>query len=157
MNCNNNCNTCESLCSVICPVCGMKGMKVKYQTVEKLLVDNTYLYNEDVYLCTNKKCDIVYFQKDNPKYYSKNEVKVPVWYKEKYDKYLVCYCHNIYLKDIVSCVLNNDTNNKLTINDIKKQFPKIYESCDICNPTGLSCEKLFYNSIEFAYKQKKGE
>ena len=155
MNCNNNCTTCESSCLVLCPVCGIKGMKVNYKTVSKLLKDNTHLFKEDVYLCTNKKCNIAYYQVDNPNTFNKEEVKVPIWFKEKYDKYLVCYCHNIYLSDIVKYVLECNTVDKITIDEIKNKFPKVYESCDICNPTGVSCEKLFNNSIDFAYKQKE--
>lgn len=156
MNCNNNCSICESSCLLECPICNKKGLKVEYKTARNILIDSTFLKEkEDLYICTSKKCDVVYYQKDNPRLFYKEDVVVPIWYKEKYDKYLVCYCHNIYLDDIVKIVLNNNEKNKLTINDIKKQFIKEKDNCEIKNPTGITCNKLFENAIEFAYKQKK--
>lgn len=158
MNCNNECSTCKTNCALSCPICNQKGMMVRFDAAKNLVKDNKYLNKKQkVYICTNKKCEVVYYQKDNPKQYLKEEIKVPIWFKEKYDKYLVCYCHNIYLDDIVRIVLNSTVSEKLTIEDIKKQFPKVKENCKIKNPIGNSCERLFENAIEYAYKKKEEE
>ena len=100
----------------------------------------------------------VYFQEDNPKYYLKDEVIRPIWYKENFDEYIVCYCHNIYLDDIVKIVKNTNESN-LTKKDILNLLNTNHlEDCKHLNPTGENCDILFKNAIQFAYNQKeKGE
>lgn len=105
MNCTTTCNNCNK-CDDKCPYCGYKGKEVKLETVAELTKNKCVFFEngEKIYICTNKKCDLVYFQVGNPKVYLKEEIKVPVWFKEKYKNYIVCYCHNIYLDDIVKIV-----------------------------------------------------
>ena len=78
--------------------------------------------------------------------------------KEKYKNYIVCYCHNIYLDDIVKIVKNTNESN-LTKKDILNLLnTNHFEDCKHLNPTGENCDILFKNAIQFAYNQKeKGE
>lgn len=159
MKCDQNCTSCASSCRELCPICGKVGMMVPYETVSRLIKGkNVFFSNQPSYLCTSKQCNVVYFQASHPKMYTKEEVKVPIWYKEKYNQYLVCYCHNIYLNDIVELVKHID-NKKVTKKEVIELLGKNNEKEDHvhCNPTGKSCDQLFENAIEFAYKQKRGE
>lgn len=159
MKCNQNCTSCASNCNISCPICGKLGMTVSYETVSSLIKgENVFFLDKPISLCTTKNCNVVYFQESNPRFYNKEEVKVPIWYKEKYNKYMVCYCHKIYLNDIVELVKNT------SINTLNKQKVLQLLGKDLeCenhqheNPTGKSCDKLFENAIEYAFKQKRGE
>lgn len=158
MNCNHECSICQSGCVIVCPICGKPAREVKINAALNLVIEDKCIKKEaKIYICQNKKCDIVYFQKDNPKYYLKSDVKVPIWFKEKYDKYMVCYCRNIFLADIVKFINDIDDDKKLTKEDFVKLYPKIKEDCLHNNPLGESCDKLFANAIEYAYHIKKGE
>lgn len=157
MNCNHECNTCESACIIDCPICGKKGLIVKTEAALNLVNNNIYIdKNKKVYICQNKKCNVAYFQEDNPKYYTKEEVVVPIWFKETYSKYMVCYCYEIYLNDIVNIIKENNSNKILTKEDILKHFEKKHIDCTHKNPLGYDCDKVFENAIDFAYHQKKG-
>ena len=102
MNCDNKCSTCSTKCNLLCPICNKQVKNVPIQTVKSLVKhDINLLETEETYICLNKKCNLVYFQNNNPSYYFKNDVNKPVWFKEKYPNYIVCYCRNIYLKEIV--------------------------------------------------------
>ncbi len=157
MNCNHECNTCESACIVECPICGKKGLIVKTDAALNLVNNSNYIdKNKKVYICQNKKCNVAYFQEENPKYYTKEEVKVPIWFKETYSKYKVCYCYDIYIDDIVKIVKADNSKKRLTKEDILSHFEKKYDDCSKTNPLGLDCDKVFLNAIDFAYHQKKG-
>ena len=158
MECNRNCKTCASICGNSCPICGTKGKKVSSVTV-KSLIKGDFLFdeNQDIYLCVNKKCSVAYYQENHPKCYYKEEVLVPIWFKEKYDQYMVCYCHQIYLNDIVELVQHIDEPN-LTKKDVCKYLNKQHqEDCLHQNPLGTCCDTLFQNAIAYAYKQKQEE
>ena len=157
MNCDNKCSTCSTKCNLLCPICNKQVKNVPIQTVKSLIKhDINLLETEETYICLNKKCNLVYFQNNNPSYYFKNDVNKPVWFKEKYPNYIVCYCRNIYLKEIVELIqsINQDNLTKEEIIKLLKK-EKAEENCLNNNPLGESCDKLFKNAIEFAYNQKK--
>lgn len=159
MKCDQNCTSCSTNCSTPCPVCGKTGMNVSYDTVSSLIKgQNVFFLDKTIHLCTTKNCNVVYFQESNPKFYNKEELKVPIWYKEKYNQYMVCYCHKIYLNDIVELVKNIDKDT-LSKQEVLQLLGKDLEVEDHLhfNPTGKSCDQLFENAIEFAFKQKRGE
>lgn len=154
MNCNKECSTCASSCGQKCPICGKNGLKVIHDAVLNIVKEPKYIdLNKQIYICQNKKCEVTYFQEENPKYYTKEELKVPIWFKEKYQKYLVCYCYNIYIDDIVKII--SEEKEKLSIDDIKHHFTKVHDDCKICHPLGTPCDKVFENAIEFCYHQKE--
>ncbi len=155
MKCNNECTSCATLCDSSCPVCHMKARKVNINVCKNILKDSTYiLENHETYICNNRKCEVTYFQKDNPVVYLKEDLKVPVWFKERLENQIICYCYNIYLTDIIKIV--NESYDKLTIDDIKSKFKKQdMVKCETHNPIGESCEVLFQNAIDFAYHKKE--
>ena len=156
MECNSNCKTCASVCAKSCPICGTKGKKVSNVTVKSLIKgDFLFVKTQSAYICVNKKCSVVYYQENYPKYYSKEEVKVPIWFKEKYNQYIVCYCHQIYLNDIVELVQHIDEQNVTKKEVLKYLNKQEQEDCLHLNPLGECCDTLFQNAIVYAYKQKQ--
>lgn len=157
--CDQNCNTCSSNCKQGCPICNVLGKNVPLITVKSLIKDqNSFLNDKNTYICINRKCPVIYYQEENPKYFIKDDVKSQIWFKSSLNEQIICYCHNIKLTDIVEIVKNSNDNN-LTKEKIFNLLG--YEISDkecIChNPLGESCDKLFKNAIEFAYKQKNNE
>ena len=156
--CDHNCNSCSSSCNNGCPICGIKGKKVPLITVKALLKDkNHYLNDLDTYICINRKCGVIYFQEENPKYFIKDDIKTQIWFKSSLNEQIICYCHNIKLTDIIEIVKNSEdlSLNKEKIFEILKIEEK--DDCVHNNPVGESCDKVFNNAIEFAYKQKNNE
>ena len=74
--CNNNCSTCNTSCKSGCPLCNVKGKTVPLITVKSLVkTGSNYLNDNQAYICINRKCNVIYFQEENPKYFIKEEVK----------------------------------------------------------------------------------
>ena len=157
--CDQNCNTCSSKCGSGCPICNVAGKNVPLITVKSLIKDkNSFLNEKNTYICINRKCPVIYYQEENPKYFIKDDVKSQIWFKSSLNEQIICYCHNIKLTNIVEIVKNSNDNN-LTKEKIFNLLG--YEisdkECIYHNPLGESCDKLFKNAIEFAYKQKNNE
>ena len=133
MNCNGECSSCKSTCSITCPKCKAPGMEVPSITVASL-------------------CDSTINLDENGKMYEKDKVNVPVWFKSKYDEYMVCYCREIYLKDVVRAVfeLGGCENKKEILTYLGKGESK--GMCIVKNPTGKPCDELFVNAIAYANK-----
>ena len=154
--CNNDCNSCQSVCFKKCPICGGTAIRVPVEPILSLTDYPKIRINSNHYICINAKCDNVYFDEDGTYNLNKEIVKVPVWFKSKMDDYIVCYCKNIYLKDIIKAVLKIDDVNK---DNIIKYLGKdnIESNCLVNNPIGKDCEKLFANAIEYALKIKNNK
>ncbi|WP_340637981.1 (2Fe-2S)-binding protein [Moorella stamsii (nom. illeg.)] len=78
-----------------CPVCGTKGQKVPGITVASLL--NTAaaasLSNTQYNLCLSPSCNVVYYS-DHGTVFTKENIRVPVWFKEKSPR-IICYCNKV--------------------------------------------------------------
>ena len=148
INCNGECSTCKSSCGPICPKCGAPGKVVPAITVATLSNSQVNL-EEEHYLCLRPNCDVAYFT-ENKKAIDKKDVNTPIWFKSKYEDYIVCYCRNIYLKDIVMAVisLGGTQNKKEILHYLGKEEGA--GKCIIKNPTGAPCDELFTNAIIYA-------
>ena len=156
MNCE-NCHDCSSKCHDIkfgCRVCGKRGMEVSFDTV--LALSNEFLRNtlneEIYYLCTNPNCHVAYYTLIG-RVINLSDVNVDIWYKKHKKKFMVCYCRDITLDDVVFAV------NSIEVPTIPKvvhflQKADVAVDCIHHNPTSISCEKLFLNAIEYAKKIK---
>ena len=65
---------------------------------------------------------------------------------------MVCYCREIYLKDVVRAVfeLGGCENKKEILTYLGKGESK--GMCIVKNPTGKPCDELFVNAIAYANK-----
>jgi hypothetical protein len=99
----------------------------------------------------------VYYFDTTPIIYTKDDLKRKIWFKSPLNEYIVCYCHNILLLDLVNIVKNSEDDN-LTKEKIFKILNIDEETTDCLhkNPLGAPCDKVFKNAIDYAYKQKKG-
>lgn len=157
--CDQNCNTCSSNCKQGCPICNVLGKNVPLITVKSLIKDqNSFLNDKNTYICINRKCSVIYYQEENPKYFINDDVKSQIWFKSSLNEQIICYCHNIKLTDIVE-IVKSSNDNSLTKEKIFNLlgYEMSDKDCIYHNPLGESCDKLFKNAIEFAYKQKNNE
>ncbi len=156
MNCNHNCDNCNSSCGVKCPICGSASIAVPGITVVHLTKNvKVNDINKDYHICINRSCNVAYFD-DNGNTIDKSNVNVPIWFKEKFQKYIVCYCENITLEDVFEAVaaLKDKSYDIITKEDIYKYYNKKHNhtayDCLIRNPIGKSCDRLMENAIEAA-------
>lgn len=145
-NCNHH-NCCKRRChnQIVCPVCHHLAVEVPLETVRSMT--NINELTGKFYLCSGRECNVAYF---NEEYLiEKSELNTKIWFKESLDEFIVCYCHNIKLKDIVHAVKQTKTTNK---EEILKFLGKKFEDNDCLhkNPAGTSCDKLFENALEYA-------
>ena len=137
-----------------CRRCFKKGKSVSFDTVLSLTkpyLKNT-LTNDRYYLCTNPNCDVAYYTLTG-RCIEVKDVDCDIWYKKEKQKFMVCYCRDISLDDVVFAV------SKLEICTIPKiihflQKDNVQTDCIHKNPTGESCARLFLNAIEYAKKIK---
>lgn len=149
--CDSNCKTCKTGCPV-CPVCGKRGLKVPMETIRSLSKVLVPDFVEDGYICINRKCAVIYFFRDTPTYLSKDDVKSKIWFKSGFNEYLVCYCHNIFLKDVVEFV-KKENKPGITKDYYFKAHNLTEGDCLHHFPLGCSCDKNFKAAIDFAYSQ----
>ncbi|ERJ12610.1 hypothetical protein [Haloplasma contractile] len=157
-----DCKTCTSDDLDCCPMCGKGGISVRYITVENIIepmiIDDVSFYkDEQFYLCKSRDCQVSYYTSSGARLFI-DQLKVPIWYKGKPDKYIVCYCKDITLKDIISSVNTISGNvNDITVEDVCRYLEKPVGAgkCLYHNPTGKSCRPLFQNAIEYAKTQFK--
>lgn len=156
--CLNNCQNCNNICTSNCPICGIKGKSVPLETLKnKIIMHQEYIMDEKSYICINRKCNVVYYQESNPKYFITTEIEDEVWFKSKGEKQIICYCHHLTLKDIIE-IVNSSPQEKLTKEQIFKLLKlELNPNCLKKNPIGTSCDKLFQNAIDYAYKQKENK
>lgn len=134
----------------ICPVCGSLAIKVDPITVKSMLNDNLKAEvkdNDEWYICSVDKCEISYFS--NNKKFSKEDIRVPIWYKEQTHDVPICYCSNLTEKEIFDAVKKGCK----TIDDVQKYTNKnITGKCKTENPLGKCCRNVFLKAIEDAKK-----
>ncbi len=156
MSCNHNCNTCKSDCGsreVVnpCPICNSEGYLVPNETIVSLMKSPKEITGQH-YLCTSRSCDVIYFNNDK-KIYTNYNITKPIWYKSTFDEYIVCYCRNIKLQDIVEVVYNEK--GKVTKEDVIRILGKenIKTDCLHNFPTGETCDQLFDSALNFAIRK----
>ncbi|WP_406656292.1 (2Fe-2S)-binding protein [Methanolobus sp. ZRKC2] len=137
----------ESVEAIPCPVCGTKGAYVKIITVrhlvEKELIENAS--QSDYRICMDKKCNVAYYSEDLSIIFEKNDLKVPLWFKEDASPRYACYCSRITEEDVFRAVKEQ----KLTeINAIRQYYdPEGKCHCNVKNPTGKCCTNAFNEFI----------
>lgn len=132
----------------ICPICGSLGVNVEPKTVQSMLNDKLKAevkYNEEWYICSGEDCEITYFNTDNK--FSKKDLEVLIWFKERSLDVPICYCSDLTEKEIFNAVRNGCQ----TIDEVQKYTNKnITGKCETENPLGKCCRNVFLKAIEDA-------
>jgi hypothetical protein len=140
---------------LVCPKCLGPSIEVGFDTVFNL-TDNFIRHKIDIdkyYLCINSECEVAYFT-INEFIIPITQLNKPLWFKNTNNQIIVCYCRDISLGDVIYAV--NELKDDITIKSIVRLLQKDDRplQCIQHNPTGMSCEKLFVNAIEYGKKIK---
>lgn len=127
----------------------MKEITVKH------LVDDKFInqVKEDTYfVCMNEECDNVYFSSDLKVSYSKEQIKVPIWFKKDANPKYICYCNQVTEQQIISEVINSGAKDMKDI--IRLTGAMKNGACEINNPLGKCCGSVIQETIRKASKLK---
>lgn len=120
----------------ICPVCQLKGKSVPIITLKSLLKPTALVMIDakaNYAFCANPKCQVVYFCGNH--YFTKDELKVPVYQKEETDDIPVCYCFGWTRERLVIAIKDNQK----PIEHIQEQLKANRCGCEVNNPQGSCC------------------
>jgi len=134
----------------VCSICGTPSIEVNKEAVVAMLkTPSIFLGNEKVYTCVNANCEIAYYT--NEVSITINELKKPLFFKDKSDNVPICYCSNLTRGEIKDAVNNGSK----TIDDVQEFTRKnITGKCKKENPLGQCCRNSFLFEIEQALGQK---
>ncbi|MBE3573288.1 MAG: (2Fe-2S)-binding protein [Moorella humiferrea] len=121
--------------ATVCPRCGERGQKVAPITIASLLNTEAAESLEDVQynLCLSSACNVVYYG-DNGTIFTKEHVRVPVWFKEETPR-IICYCNNVTDREILEHIVNRQCCHNLQ--DIREHTgANGGRECLIKNPAG---------------------
>lgn len=132
----------------LCPVCKISGEKVKGFTVRHLVVDSLSetIEDTDYYLCMNEECDIVYYDKKTGVNCSKQQVKVPIWFKKDANPKYACYCSKVTEEQVINAVVKKGTKSIKDIINITGAMKNA--QCQKNNPLGKCCHNIIQEAID---------
>ncbi len=107
----------------------------------------------DYFICMNEECSIVYFSPDLDISYSKQKVKVPIWFKKDATPKYICYCNQVTELQIINAVLNEGAKDMKDI--IRLTGAMKNGECEIYNPLGKCCSTIIQETINKALKLKE--
>jgi len=138
----------------LCPVCNSQGIEVKNITIEHLVIDEfaNQIKEYTYFICMNEECNVVYFSPNSGISYSKQQVKVPIWFKKDADPKYICYCNQVTEQQIINAVLNDGAKDMKDI--IRLTGAMKNGKCEINNPLGKCCSPFIQETINKALNIK---
>lgn len=142
----------------LCPICGTKGELVQNVTVKHMLIgdDSTHQIGScDYYLCMNDACDISYYNIEHNKYFKKEQVKVPIWFKKDAAPKYACYCSRVTEEEVIEAVVKHGARTVKDVNTITGAMKNA--NCKENNPLGVCCHKVIEEAIAKGLDFKDGK
>ncbi|MHB1392584.1 MAG: Csac_0668 family 2Fe-2S cluster-binding (seleno)protein [Clostridia bacterium] len=151
-------NSEKSSCDIekdnLCPVCGKQGALVKNITVKHMVLDELMeqVSDNDYFLCMDEECDITYYNiKSNIKF-SKQQVKVPLWFKKDANPKYACYCSKITEEQVINAVIKDGAK---SVKDVVVLTGAMKNSqCQKNNPLGKCCHQIIQDAIDKGLSMK---
>ena len=136
----------------MCPKCKSKCVEVKDITVKHLVDDkfSNEVKGHTYFICMNEECNTVYFSSDLKVSYSKQQIKVPIWFKKDANPKYICYCNQVTEQQIISAVLNDGAKDMKDI--IRLTGAMKNGKCEVNNPLGKCCGPIIQATINKALK-----
>ncbi|KAF0194360.1 MAG: hypothetical protein FD169_1829 [Bacillota bacterium] len=122
---------------VRCPKCQSVGQSVSSVTVRHMVLEGLRVVSDEEYsLCLNEGCDVVYYSGLDT-LYRKDQVRVPVWFKNDASPRYICYCNKVTVEQLEDAVRNKGAR---TLRDLVKVTAVMKNGdCERQNPTGKCC------------------
>lgn len=129
----------SSVEEIECPICHKIGLSVKDITVKNLLAGTLKkdLEEDKYYLCMNKSCDVAYYDRSYKEVFKRDDLKVPLWFKEGADPKYICYCSKITEEEIISAIVNKGARSIKELCDLTGAMENC--NCELNHPTGKCC------------------
>ncbi len=127
-------------------------MEVENVTIKHLVNEEFVgqIKEHNYFICMNEECNIVYFNPYLGTSYSKQQVKVPIWFKKDANPKYICYCNEVTEQQIINAVVNNGAKD---IKDIIRLTGAMKNGkCEINNPLGKCCSPFIRKAINKALK-----
>lgn len=137
-----------------CPVCDNKGIAVSKVTV-KHLVEPTALGEFDegtFFICMNENCDVVYFDPIKKIKFMKDQVIVPIWFKQGADPKYACYCSEVTEEQVIEAVVEHGAKTVKEVNALTGAMRN--SNCLENNPLGVCCHQIIQGVIDQALTKK---
>lgn len=130
-----------------CPVCKNGGIAVANVTVGKLVRDEyqSLVASDGYRICMESSCSVVYFSDDGTKRFTKDQVRVPIWFKDGADPKYACYCSEVTEQQVLDAVhtLPSDSLSEI----IKATGAMKNSNCLERNPLGVCCHAIIEEAI----------
>ena len=134
-----------------CPISGSVGQPVQWTTMAALVVGEVPP-RQQIALCRDSDCDLVYFGDHGLELRSADMRTVP-GFKRGSDG-LVCYCFLHTRDGIQGEVL--ETGRRSTFESISRQVKAKNCACEVRNPTGKCCLREIRQISDEAMKEREG-
>lgn len=140
--------------SNLCPVCKEEGTLVKNITVKHIVIDELIekVGGNDYYLCMNDECDISYYNTESNIIFSKEQLKVPMWFKKEANPKYVCYCSKVTEGQVIDAVIKDGATNMKDVLSITGAMSN--PQCQKNNPLGKCCHQIIQNAIDKGLSMK---
>ncbi len=123
-----------------CPVCGIRGRKVKAVTIERLAEPEALTAletTEGFVYCPAVGCDVVWFHSGSGITLRRTDCRVRVGMKEAVPPRPVCYCFGHTIEEIEAEIKNGGGTNIPA--DIAAKCKQGLDRCEETNPQGSCC------------------
>lgn len=122
-----------------CPVSKTSSRKVQKRTLEHLLKPDKVAAIQSVqyYYCTDPNCDVVYFSNQDATLFTKDDLLVKVFAKDRSDDVNVCYCFDWTRTRIKEEI--NLAGKSTASQEIAREVKAGRCLCDVKNPKGECC------------------
>jgi bacterioferritin-associated ferredoxin len=139
----------------LCPVCGQAGLSVDKITVQHLVQQscNQQVESDRYRICMKEDCNVVYYGVDINEVYLKEQVSVPIWFKQDANPKYACYCSKVTEADVIDAVVNHNARTVKDVNHITGAMKNA--NCKMNNPLGICCHHVIKDAIAKGLKTKK--
>ncbi|OGO78218.1 MAG: (2Fe-2S)-binding protein [Clostridiales bacterium GWB2_37_7] len=140
--------TCEKEENNLCPICKTSGVKAKNITVKHLVSETlTELVGDtDYYLCMDEECDVTYYNLESNIKFTKQQLKVPIWFKKDANPKYACYCSKVTEEQVINAVVKDGAEN---MKDVLKFTGAMKNAqCQKNNPLGKCCHQIIQDAID---------
>jgi len=139
----------------LCPVCSQEGLSVDKITVQHLVIreQNFEIAGDHYMVCMKEDCNVVYYGVDTNEVFLKDQVSVPIWFKQDANPKYACYCSKVTEADVIDAVVNH---NARTVKDVNRITGAMKNAnCKMNNPLGICCHNIIKEAIAKGLKAEK--
>lgn len=137
-----------------CPLCNNGGISVSKVTVEHLVADDyrKTVEGERYRICMNEACSVVYYNVNNGIKILKDQVNVPIWFKNDANPKFACYCSKVSEEQVIEAVVRHGARTVKEVNALTGAMKNA--NCRENNPLGVCCHKIIQEAIDKALRMK---